>query len=986
MMKHLAILLLLSGWSVAQCTQGSVTDIGTCPNPVASIQVGPASPSIAVGGSATLFATFVLQNGSLSNLATSQCSWSTADPTIATIPIGSPVVVGVAPGTVAITCTAGTGVQQVSGSVTVNVAGAPLITNPVVCGSPPCALPGGTNGVAYSFTFAATGGTPPYSWVVSSGSFAACLSGASLSTSGVLTGTGITGTCTATVQVTDSVSNTTSLVVSLAITGSATCGTPPNLCARTDNAVVSGVLVNSGNPPSGLIGLNGSTGCVIDDMNSGPAAAYNCRVTNYALVGSSLPASTFLFTVPSSATTRAWNSSTSIFAAGDSGGGVDFFSYAAGSPPTTAFISRTLQDKNGLKIQQPEFDTTSQLKFYAIDGTGSGAVATLNSYVQDGTTGAGSWGSTHITGTVLLSPTSCPGLTAFQTGALGSTWNKYIAATGSDGNSATGATPAVGGDYRYQQDQGSLIVVYDPAQGSAPHCAWVDLKTGKYCSFSGTCGSTTGYGPIPAPAATVTIAPQSGSLPCTHSYAYQLTYTVVGSSVYGGESLSSAVQKFTPGGVGSTCGFNPAPPIAQPGGGTGINLTETATGYNLYACDNTTVPGCTPTLQTNGNNTSGVLAQPVITSVTGCTAGSTSYTYWLVARNSGGASPPSAPVTVNSVTSSFSNSCTVNFSSVASATSYDLLMDSTSMRVATGTGTGTCSPGPLCLKTTSSLYQYVVQTTPITKIAVVTSLTTTSPAVPSVSTAGTQIHNFRIDQTGHFAMITTATAFGAPYNAPAKVPFGFLWDSTNPSVLIPVSGAAQSAPYVGYGIAHWTFGTGTMFTWGDPTTKMELVQTTLSDSAAAMNASQVFLCNGTIFTVYVPGSPCNLDTQSGDMHLSGNATAVNEVSKSPYSITNPYSLPTVPQNDEIDVWDLTNGNLHRGCHMWDSGASGFNSTPRANISQDGTVAIYASDMQINGNGAQGTATVGVGSTAGGNTCTLGSSGNCRYDIYLCQLK
>lgn len=63
-------------------------------------------------------------------------------------------------------------------------------------------LPNATNNTAYNQTLAATGGTTPYTWTVTSGSPP---SGITLSTAGVLSGTPTTtGTSTFTVQVTDS--------------------------------------------------------------------------------------------------------------------------------------------------------------------------------------------------------------------------------------------------------------------------------------------------------------------------------------------------------------------------------------------------------------------------------------------------------------------------------------------------------------------------------------------------------------------------------------------------------------------------------------------------------------------------------------------------------------------------------------------------------------------------------------------------------------
>jgi hypothetical protein len=77
-------------------------------------------------------------------------------------------------------------------------------------------LTNGTIGAAYAQTFAASGGTAPYTWVVASGSLPA---GMSLNTAGVLSGTPTTnGTSTFTVQVADAYNLVATAACSLSIT------------------------------------------------------------------------------------------------------------------------------------------------------------------------------------------------------------------------------------------------------------------------------------------------------------------------------------------------------------------------------------------------------------------------------------------------------------------------------------------------------------------------------------------------------------------------------------------------------------------------------------------------------------------------------------------------------------------------------------------------------------------------------------------------
>src|SRR5207244_9005212 len=83
-------------------------------------------------------------------------------------------------------------------------------------------LTAGQTGTAYVQTLTATGGTPPYSWTVLSGSLPG---GLSLGVAGILNGTPtLPGTYSFTVQVTDSANATASQTFQITITGSTSAG------------------------------------------------------------------------------------------------------------------------------------------------------------------------------------------------------------------------------------------------------------------------------------------------------------------------------------------------------------------------------------------------------------------------------------------------------------------------------------------------------------------------------------------------------------------------------------------------------------------------------------------------------------------------------------------------------------------------------------------------------------------------------------------
>jgi hypothetical protein len=104
-------------------------------------------------------------------------------------------------------------------------------------------LPAAMVGVAYSQTLQATGGTPPYTWSVSAGALPA---GITLNTStGALTGTPTTaGTASFTAQVADSLSQTDTQPLSIAVSGPTQVTASPDTTTILSGSLRSGSAAN----------------------------------------------------------------------------------------------------------------------------------------------------------------------------------------------------------------------------------------------------------------------------------------------------------------------------------------------------------------------------------------------------------------------------------------------------------------------------------------------------------------------------------------------------------------------------------------------------------------------------------------------------------------------------------------------------------------------------------------------------------------------
>jgi len=174
--------------------------------------------------------------------------------------------------------------QTTTKSFSVTIAAAtqpPTVTN--------SSLPGGTAGTAYSATLTASGGAPPYTWQISSGSLPA---GLSVVSSGQISGTPTTaGTSTFTAQVKDSNNNTATKSLSITI---AAAPQPPtistsSLVGGTVGAAYSTSLaatggktpytwtISSGALPGGL-SLTASTGAISGTPTTAGTSAFTVQV------------------------------------------------------------------------------------------------------------------------------------------------------------------------------------------------------------------------------------------------------------------------------------------------------------------------------------------------------------------------------------------------------------------------------------------------------------------------------------------------------------------------------------------------------------------------------------------------------------------------------------------------------------------------------------------------------------------------------------
>jgi hypothetical protein len=174
--------------ALAGVTGGTTLTVQVPPT-LASIAMTPVNPTILVGTTQQFTATGTYSDGSTKNLS-SLATWTSSKTNVATIKTNGLATALSAGATIISAALSG-----VTATNTLAVQAAPLLITTT-------SMPTGTVSVAYSATLAASGGTTPYTWSISSGSLPA---GLALNTAtGAITGTPTnTGTFTFTAQAAD---------------------------------------------------------------------------------------------------------------------------------------------------------------------------------------------------------------------------------------------------------------------------------------------------------------------------------------------------------------------------------------------------------------------------------------------------------------------------------------------------------------------------------------------------------------------------------------------------------------------------------------------------------------------------------------------------------------------------------------------------------------------------------------------------------------
>jgi hypothetical protein len=581
------------------------------------------------------------------------------------------------------------------------------------------------------------------------------------------------------------------------------------------------------------------------------------------------------------------------------------------------------------------------------------------------------------------------------------------------------------------QNEGWLsVLVYNPngltsGNATGQTCNWIDLRTGQTGgdTWSGTVsGVTAGWGVGLSPSLPTFTATSGGSLTTGHTINITATLAMV---CFPGVSSCTINQA----GLGeSTPGTTQQ--VTLSAGATAISVTapgaygntdnQAWSHYNVYACDATVTPGCTPTLQPAANLVAGAVSPPTIsvtvTSGSGtnwaytCVAMTQNYTVWNSQTVSGG-STPNNKITCGSVTAGIR---------------YKVFRGTWGQGGASGTAT--CDPIADAVNCTASLYGPVeiqdsgspassmtdssapglplsaTGTIKASQTSTLTSLTGGGPVPPSYNTLGIPAHAALMDKKGLWV-----------HWGQEPFPGDIYWQLGSSSVIHLNGTAANENPansYVsaaGHGIMGWD---GVIYNGGGP----GAVDYNYDNNWRPSNALQTLTANSgpcaitagfpnvattcrmiTTFPALNPSGASNID-----QHQSwGNNAGPNDlltpffVSTDP-AASNSYQSPSVPGRaweSELYIVNPATGVVYRFGHHRTGGTdyviancsvsphceTEFHHLSLANVSDDMHWAIFTSDMLWH-------LGCDYGSTCTYNASNQAITGRSRADVFVMELR
>lgn len=698
--------------------------------------------------------------------------------------------------------------------------------------------------------------------------------------------------------------------------------------------------VDQTSAPAGLLGVTGAINSTITDVTGNNVI----RATNYSVSGGTT--GTAAFRTNSDSNDNVWSIDNKAFIVFRTGGAL----YFEGFDPVGLTVSPKGTATNRGFGDAAVFSHTTPMMYFGYFGS------LIQSYLINPAHAAwtGATGNSDVT--AAITPTT---ILDVSSGCSGLAYSRYT--TIQNIYTIDAADKYMSFRLATVADNGTQIFMYDSSRG----CYWFDARTMMQGGAWGTPGLVTNAATVllPVPAAPTVTATTGGSLTSTHVYNVCVTYTKV--SI--GETPCSSNSSVTV--TAPNNAISVTPPVNNL-----ATTVSTATGFNVYACDNTASPGCTPNAQTNGTNASGSLAPPTglsLACTTNC-SGSTTYQLWVQANNAGGASPLS---TITSSAVGLNAAFTLSLTQVANAATYTVYTDYL-FNMNVNASAGTCAAGTCTLTVQTNPSQVGIlsgqnQTVPIATTPVVTSLLSGTLTAPVTNTTGTTIHDVKNDGTGWLlATVPGNGSWQSAYNGNGNI----LLDTNTGFLLFGNSitrNDAINAPLLtlGHKVSSFTK------VYGNDSNTTHPVVFTLSDSSSAISTSKVTLSTGY--------------SNTGDQHFSAQMQVPNYANPwyigsdglgwlshaipNAYLIDYLYALENVSPSPRF--WKL--------CQNWESGLQGFNSQVSGHPTVDGKFIVFSSDMGV----GTGVTSGQLGDASGNATCTdnttPGTATSCRTDIYIC---